>query len=53
MGWVRGGAVAGTTGRALRVEGLRVRLSAGMVGDVHYRAHVASLGWMKWVKTVK
>lgn len=48
VGWqpsVRDGAVAGTTGRALRMEALEVSLGSGIDGGVSVEAHVANIGW--------
>ena len=49
-GWrneVCDGDVAGTTGEALRMEALRVKLVGAPPGtDICYRAHVENIGWM-------
>lgn len=48
MGAVPSPNVAGTTGRALQMEALRI--SGGtLAGDIDYRAHVAGIGWLGWV----
>ncbi|MGN0502106.1 MAG: RICIN domain-containing protein, partial [Ruminococcus sp.] len=39
--------VLGTTGQALRLEGVRMSVN-GMSGDVQYRVHVQNYGWMDW-----
>lgn len=46
------GAMAGTSGRSLRVEALRVRLTGELADryDLYYRAHVQKLGWLDWAK---
>ena len=46
------GATAGTTGKSLRMEVVRIRLTGDMAKsyDVYYRAHVQGLGWMAWAK---
>ncbi|MCI1288348.1 MAG: L,D-transpeptidase family protein [Olsenella sp.] len=47
--WVGSGAVAGTTGRGLRVEALRVKASGvGQTGEVQVSAHVEGIGWQGW-----
>ena len=50
IGWqgaVSNGAVAGTTGRSLRVEALKInKAGASMSGSVSYKAHVQNIGWM-------
>lgn len=50
VGWmnaVSDGATAGTTGRGLRVEALKIYLSGGNVsGSVTYSVHVQDIGWM-------
>ena len=52
IGWqpfVRDGAVAGTSGRSLRVEATRIYLDKGKYsGNLSYRAHVQNIGWQKW-----
>lgn len=41
----------GTTGRSLRVEGIRLRLGSGIGGSIEYRSHVQNIGWEKtWSK---
>ena len=52
IGWqkaVTDGAVAGTSGKSLRVEALRVSVDgAGTEGSVQIRAHVQNIGWQDW-----
>ena len=52
LGWlpsVNEGSVAGTTGRGLRMEALRVSLGPSAAsGSVEMRAHVSDLGWQDW-----
>ena len=54
LGWlpsVREGSVAGTTGRGLSMEALRVSLGDSAVsGAVEARAHVSDLGWQDWAE---
>ena len=54
VGWqkaVSDGAAAGTSGRSLRVEALKVWLTGDISKyyDVVYRAHVQNVGWQPWV----
>ena len=52
IGWqstVRDGATAGTTGRSLQVEALRVALANVASGGVRIRSHVQGIGWLGWV----
>jgi len=44
---VSNGATAGTTGRSLRLEALKVAI-AGVSGGVQYKAHVQNVGWQAW-----
>lgn len=46
------GAVAGTSGRSLRVEAVRINLTGDLAAryDIYYRAHVQNLGWLGWAK---
>lgn len=51
QGWKKNGAASGTSGRSLRLEGIRVRLSGKPVsGNVQYRAFVQGGGWQGWKK---
>ena len=52
IGWqgaVKDGAVAGTTGRGLRLEGLKLDLlnTTGIKGGIEYATHIQSIGWQK------
>ena len=50
QGYVAAGATSGTTGQALRVEALRIRLGhLGLAGGIQYQAHVQNIGWQGWV----
>lgn len=55
-GWmpeVRDGALAGTQGKSLRVEALKIRLDlakTGLTGGIEYRMHVQNKGWLGWVR---
>jgi len=43
--------MAGTTGRNLRIEALRISLKNKFPNmNIVYRVHVQSIGWMPWVK---
>lgn len=48
--WVKDGARAGATGKAKRVESIRVKLASGfpIAGGVKYKAHVQGIGWQGW-----
>ena len=52
IGWqaqVTDGATAGTTGRGLRMEALKVSLaSQEYPGGIQYNAHCADIGWQGW-----
>ena len=44
MGWASG--TAGTTGRSLRMEAVRIGLNGGSVsGGIEYRTHIQNFGW--------
>ena len=47
--------MSGTEGRALRLEGLQVKLdnTTKYSGGVNYRVHVQSIGWQRWYKDGK
>ncbi|WP_172136047.1 N-acetylmuramoyl-L-alanine amidase [Adlercreutzia sp. ZJ473] len=52
IGWqsaVSDGAVAGTSGRSLRVEALQIDVNdPECSGDIQARAHVQNIGWQNW-----
>lgn len=52
-GWqrtVQDGAVAGTSGQAKRLEGIKIQLdNAGISGGISYTTHVQGIGWQNWV----
>jgi len=52
VGWqaaVKDGAISGTSGRALRLEGLKVNLTntTGYAGGISYSTHIQNIGWQK------
>ena len=49
QGYVKDGAMSGTSGRSLRLEGINIRIS-GMNGGIEYQTHVQSIGWQAWKK---
>ncbi len=55
IGWqsaVRNGATAGTSGRSLRVEAVKLWLeNAQYSGGIQIRAHVQNIGWQNWSTT--
>ncbi len=52
VGWqpfVADGAMSGTTGRSLRLEGINISLSdLPCAGGIQYRTHVQRIGWQGW-----
>ncbi|WP_207752984.1 Ig-like domain-containing protein [Clostridium yunnanense] len=53
IGWqdyVRDGALSGTEGRSLRVEGFKIKLENAPAGlKIKYKTHVQNIGWQDWV----
>lgn len=52
LGWtstVGNGGVSGTTGRALKIEGVKLSVSSQISGGISYRAYVQDVGWQKEV----
>jgi uncharacterized protein YjdB len=51
IGWqdyVKDGETSGTTGLALRLEGIKIRLENGSYpGDIKYSSHVQDIGWQE------
>lgn len=55
LGWMSAksdGASAGTSGRRLAIQALKVNLNGELAQDydVYYRTHVSKIGWMGWAK---
>ncbi len=54
IGWmdaVSDGEMSGTTGKNLRLEGIRIDVDESLgSGDVEYRTHVSNIGWGDWSK---
>ncbi len=51
IGWaeeVSDGNVSGTTGKQLRMEGMKIWLNSDIQGGITYRSHVQSIGWQGW-----
>lgn len=51
LGWmnpVGNGGVAGTTGRSLAIEALKLNVSSSASGGIEYSAHVQDVGWQSW-----
>ena len=49
QGWAKNGAVSGTSGRSLRLEGIQIKLSGNSKLGIAYTTHVQSYGWLPWV----
>ena len=51
IGWqdfVRDGKMSGTSGRSKRLEGIQIKLSSKLKGNVEYQTHVQDIGWQGW-----
>lgn len=50
--WKKDGEMAGTSGEAKRLEGIRIQLYGEVAEhyDVYYRVHAQSFGWLDWAK---
>nr|AHF24246.1 calcineurin-like phosphoesterase [uncultured bacterium Contig224] len=47
--WVENGALSGTTGKGLRMEGMQIKLeNAPYEGGIRYQAQLQSDGWQAW-----
>lgn len=46
------GALAGTSGKSLRLEAMNIRLTGELEKYYHveYRTHVQNIGWQSWVR---
>lgn len=47
QGWRKDGSMSGTSGKARRLEAIKVKLS-GVSGGIKYRTHVQKKGWQGW-----
>ena len=51
QGFVKDGAMSGTSGKSLRLEGIKIKLDTNNItGGIEYRTHVQNIGWQKYVK---
>ena len=48
QGYVYDGQQSGTSGQSKRLEGINIKLSPSLDGNVVYRTHVQSYGWQDW-----
>ncbi len=50
--WMQDGEMAGTSGKAKRLEAIRIALTGEMAEhyDIYYRVHAQSYGWLGWAK---
>lgn len=54
IGWQNNasdGGTAGTTGRSLRLEGIKLTQTTGLKGDIKYRTHIENIGWESGLKS--
>ena len=51
QGWKKNGQTSGTSGRSLRLEGIKIKLANQPVsGGIEYCTHVQKIGWQGWKK---
>ena len=51
VGWqnyVSNGAMAGTTGKSLRLEGINIKISGIPNAKIKYQVHIQNIGWQGW-----
>lgn len=51
QGWMNNGALSGSEGKSLRLEGIEIKLTGNVPADlgIEYRTHVQNIGWeQKW-----
>lgn len=46
--WKTDGAISGTTGKAYRIEALKIELVGIPSGSITYQTHVENVGWQNW-----
>ncbi|HAZ06505.1 MAG TPA: hypothetical protein DCY58_10200, partial [Acetobacterium sp.] len=47
--WQSDAGVSGTTGRSLRLEGIRLKINDHPNLGITYQTHVQNIGWQNWV----
>lgn len=47
--WVSDGEKIGTSGKGLRIEALKIKVTSPLSGSVQYRTHVQNIGWQAYV----
>lgn len=53
IGWQReftNGEIAGTSGKALRLEAIKIKLDSSLEGNIEYETHVENIGWQGYKK---
>lgn len=52
VGAVKNDAIAGTTGKSLALEAMKIQLTGELANhyDIYYRANVSTMGWLGWAK---
>lgn len=47
--WASDGEKVGTSGKSLRIEALKIKVTSPFSGSVQYRTHVQNIGWQSYV----
>ena len=50
-GWqdyVSNGAMSGTTGKSLRLEGIKIKVDSNVTGKIYYQTQIQGIGWQSW-----
>lgn len=51
QGYFSNGKMAGTTGKSLRLEGIKIKLDSNeYAGNISYQTHIENIGWQDWKK---
>ena len=48
--WKKNGEMSGTSGESKRLEGINIKLSDDLSGNIEYQTHVQTYGWQGWKK---
>ena len=50
--WTTNGKTSGTSGRSLRLEGIKIKLTGDLAKkyDIYYCVHAQTYGWLGWAK---
>lgn len=53
--WTKNGLTSGTTGQALEIEAIKIKLTGDVANyyDIYYRVYITKKGWLGWAKNAE